>query len=442
MAMETATTATGMASEHTRRTVLATAVPAVAAGALAACGGESTPAAKSLAPATIRFTPANGPGGDVLAFEPLLPQYMAERPNVKVELEVVAEGGWTKVNALLMADSAADVMRVNDDSVYQWGSSRKLTHLDPFINKSMKREDYFPPEWKDMLVDGKQYSMQPHFGVNLFVYSTDLFKKAGLTAPADWNKTWDWQTFVEACRRLATPNAPPGQETFAVTFPANYVVPLVWGNGGRQYTADEMKCVFNSKEAFEILQEVQDLIWVQRLFVYGQNGSQLFGAGRLAMNWGDPQFGTRLPPEVQWDLMPTPKSKKEVFQEGYVRTFGIPSSTKNVDASWDLMRWLMLQKAQVHLGQAGYGVPALKSAGDPTFKEGPLKDKNWKLIPEGLNHDVPLANNPIGQTFKDQYTKGPADEFLKNKMPTREMLDFGCQEVDNKIRELSWKKKG
>jgi hypothetical protein len=56
-----------------------------------------------------------------------------------VELEVIAEGGWTRVNALLMADSAADVMRVNDDSVYQWGSSRKLTHLDPFINKSTPR---------------------------------------------------------------------------------------------------------------------------------------------------------------------------------------------------------------------------------------------------------------------------------------------------------------
>jgi ABC-type glycerol-3-phosphate transport system substrate-binding protein len=423
--------------------VLAAGAATVATTFLSACGGQTgTSDVKTLGPVTVRFTPANGPGGDVQAFEPLLPQYMQERPNVKVELEVIADGGWTKVNALLMADSAADVMRVNDDSVYQWGSTGKFTHLDPFINKSMKRDDYFPPEWKDMLVDGKQYSMQPHFGVNLFVYSTALFKKAGISAPTDWNKTWDWQTFVDACRKIATPNAAPGQEVYAVTFPANYVVPLVWGNGGRQYNADETKCVFNSKEAAEILQEVQDLTWVQRLFVYGQNAAQLFTAGRLAMNWGDPGFGTRLPPEVPWDLMPTPKSKKEVYQEGYVRTFAIPTSAKNVDASWDLMRWLMQQQAQVHLGQAGYGVPALKAAADPTFKDGPLKDKNWKLIPEGLNHDVPLANNPIGQTFKDQYTKGPADQFLLNQMPTREMLDSGCQEVDNKIRELNWKKKG
>jgi multiple sugar transport system substrate-binding protein len=205
--------------------VLAAGAATVATTFVSACGGQTgTPDVKALGPVTVRFTPANGPGGDVQAFEPLLPQYMQERPNVKVELEVIADGGWTKVNALLMADSAADVMRVNDDSVYQWGSTGKFTHLDPFINKSMKRDDYFPPEWKDMLVDGKQYSMQPHFGVNLFVYSASLFKKAGISAPTDWNKTWDWQTFVDACRKIATPNGAPGEEVYAVTFPANYVV--------------------------------------------------------------------------------------------------------------------------------------------------------------------------------------------------------------------------
>jgi ABC-type glycerol-3-phosphate transport system substrate-binding protein len=125
-----------------------------------------------------------------------------------------------------------------------------------------------------------------------------------------------------------------------------------------------------------------------------------------------------------------------------VRTFAIPKSTKEVDASWDFMRWLMTLPAQVHLGRAGYGVPGLKAAGEPTFREGPLKDTNWRLVPEGLNHDVPLANNPIGQTFKDQFSKGPTDRFFKGEIKAQDLLLNGCQEVDNKIRELSWKKKG
>ena len=426
---------------RTRRVALASGA-ALAAGAVGACAApQGTPEAKTLAPATVRFMPASA-GAEGQIFESLLGAYAQERPNIKVELETIPPEGWTQVNALLMADSAADVARVNDDSVYQWGSSGKFTALDALVDRSLKRDDYFPPEWRDMLVDGKLYTIQPHFGVNLLVYNTGLFQKAGVTAPTEWSKTWDWPTFVANARKLATPNAAPGQEVFAMTFPANYVIPLVWGNGGRQYTADETRCVFNSPEAAEILQEVQDLLHVHRLLTYGQDATQLFGAGRLATNWGDAVFGTRLPPEIGWDLMPTARSKKEVFQEGYVRTFAIPKSAKQVDASWDLLRWLLQPKAQIHLGQAGYGVPALKAAAEPTYREGPLKEKNWRLIPEGLNHDVPLATNPIGQTFKDQFSKGPADLFLKNQLKVRDLLDAGCQEVDNKIRELSWRKKG
>jgi multiple sugar transport system substrate-binding protein len=433
----------GTARATTRRVFLG-ANGAAGVALLAACGAPRSEQtrAQSLAPATIRFTPANGPGGDVNTFEPLYAQYMQERPNIKVEPEIIPEGGWTKVNALLMAESAADITRINDDSVYQWGSSGKLLHLDPFVNKTMKRDDYFPPEWRDMLVDGKLYSMQPHFGVNLYVYNKTLFQRAGIAAPTEWTKTWDWNTFIANCRRIATPNAAVGQEVFALSFPVNYIVPLAWGNGARQYNADETKCIFNSKEAEEVLQEVQDQIHVNRLFAYGQNAAQLFTAGRLGMNWGDPQFGTRQPAEVQWDLMPTPKSKKEVYQEGFVRTFAIPKSTKQVDAAWDFMHWLMKLKSQVHLGQAGYGVPALKAAAEPTYKEGPLRDKNWRLIPDGLNHDVPLANNPIGDTFKDQFARTAGEKFLRNEVKAREFLNSGVQVVDGKIRELNWKKKG
>lgn len=426
---------------RTRRNMLA-ASTVTAAGLLVACGAPSETGTKTTAPASLRFLASSG-SGEVPLFEPLLPMYMEERPNVKVELEVISEGGWNKVNALLVADSAPDVTRVNDDSVYYWGSQGKLLHLDPYVNKSLKREAYFPLEWTSMSVDGKLFSLQPHFGVNLFVYNQSMFARAGVTAPADWAKAWEWPAFVASLQKLATPNAAQGQEVYGLSFPVNYLTPLVWGNGGRQYSADETKCTWSSREAQEILQEVQDMIHVHRLIAPpAQNASQLFAGGRLAMNWGDAGFGTRQPPEVQWDLMPSPKSKKAVFQEGYVRTFAIPNATAQRDASFDLLKWLLETRAQVHLGRGGYGVPALKTAGDPVFKEGPLKDKNWKLIPDGLNYDVPLANSPVAEEFKNQFTRDLSTRFMRNEITVREFLDQGCQAVDTKIRELNWKKRG
>ena len=67
---------------------------------------------------------------------------------------------------------------------------------------------------------------------------------------------------------------------------------------------------------------------------------------------------------------------------------------------------------------------------------------NWKLIPDRLNYDVPLANNPIADQFHNEFTRIPAERFLANEIKAREFLDQGCQEVDNKIRELGWRKKG
>ncbi|MGH2371228.1 MAG: extracellular solute-binding protein, partial [Chloroflexota bacterium] len=376
--------------QRTRRGVVLSGVAGVGGAALAACGaGGSGGAAttKTVAPVSLRFLASSG-AGEVPMFEPLLPQFMEARPNASVQLEVISEGGWNKVNALLVADSAPDVTRVNDDSVYYWGSQGKLLHLDPYVDKTMKRDAYFPPEWTAMSVDGKLFSLQPHFGVNLFVYNTSLFTEAGVVAPTAWRTTWEWNTFVGNLRKLATPTAPPGLQVYGVAFPVNYLTPLVWGNGGRQYNADQTQCTWNSTQAVAILQEVQDLMHVHRLALPpGQGGAkEHFSSGRLAMNWGSPGFGTQMPPELQWDLMPTPKSKKAAFQEGYVRTFAIPMAGKHHDASFDLLKWLLELKAQVHLGRAGYGVPALKAASDPVFKEGPFKDKNWRLIPDGLNY--------------------------------------------------------
>lgn len=415
------------------------------AGALAACGAgnAATPrASKTLKPATIRFTPANGPAGDVQSFEPLYAQYMQERPNIKLEPEIIPDGGWAKIDTLLTADSAADVTRINDDSVYGWGTGGKLTQLDPLVAKSLKKDDYFPMEWQAMVIDGKLFTLQPHLGVNLFVYNKTLFQRAGITAPTDWKQTWTWDTFVGNMRKMAALGAPAGSggEVFGAYVGGAYMMPMMWGNGPTPLNADETKCTFNSPAALEILTEMEALIHTHKL-VTTSNQAQFFQATRLGMSFGAPQFGTQQPAEVQWDLMPPPKSKKASWQEGFVRTFAIPRATKELDAAWDFLTWLMQTKAQVHLGQAGYGVPALKAAGDPTYKEGPLRDKNWRLIPDGLNHDMPLAPTPISQTFKQQYNNSAGD-FFSGKVKAREWLDQGCLNVDNRIRELDWKKKG
>jgi HTH-type transcriptional regulator/antitoxin HigA len=84
------------AGGETRRGLGAASAAGLGALALAACGGApaSPQASQTLKPATIRFTPANGPGSDVRQLEPLLARpalSAAERAYVDLLSDLLAD---------------------------------------------------------------------------------------------------------------------------------------------------------------------------------------------------------------------------------------------------------------------------------------------------------------------------------------------------------------
>lgn len=148
-----------------------------------------------------------------VASEPMWKQiglmYEAEHPSTKVE---VLTGTLDKFYAMITAGQIPDVWGpwdtpgITADVMRGWA-----LNLDPYIARDAREinlSDFFPGVMKQFRINGKMYSMPVFSYTDWYIYSPEMYAKAGLhappTDPAD--KAWNWEKMVEnarKCTRLA-----------------------------------------------------------------------------------------------------------------------------------------------------------------------------------------------------------------------------------------------
>lgn len=171
----------------------------------AACtgGGASTApsaaapsaAAPSVAPSEAAAEPVefdwwhiaiNDPGK--ADFQAIADAYMAEHPNVKINITVLENEAFkTKLATEMQAGNAPDLF-------HSWGGGIMAAQADAGMLKDITADI---ADWKDTVnpgalsvysYNGKQYGVPWDLGIIGFWYNKDLFEQAGITAPPT---TWD-----------------------------------------------------------------------------------------------------------------------------------------------------------------------------------------------------------------------------------------------------------
>lgn len=420
------------------------AEPTKAAETKPAAQATAAPAAKPAASGqqtTITFS-ALGNDKEFEMYNAILDVFEKKVANIKVDRQLAPGTNWQKVEAMFAGGTATDLIRVNDDSVYWLGSNNKVVELDPYLKADVKMDAYYPATWQALNVDGKQRSFQVCMGCNTFYYNIDLFKAAGVEMPpTTWKEAWDWNKFVEVTKKLAKIE---GGKTvqYALAYPINSWTAVWYSNGGVQYNADETKCTLYSPKAVEITQEWGDFVHKLKYAPFPEeNQLELWNGGKLAMWWQSMSVPPQFKAEIKWDIMPMPKAKERAFTEFFVRSFAIPTTTKSVDAAFALGKFFMEKEGQEEFAKRDWGVPTLKSVAEgPVFNDPKRPPAHRAIWAEGLNYDVPLANNPLAQQWKFNQNKftevengqKTADQWLK---------DFEAS-MDAEIKKINWKKKG
>jgi multiple sugar transport system substrate-binding protein len=414
------------------------------AGGPAAGGAQGTPGAGAKA-AEIHVNFRQG--SDAEWQQRLIPQFEAKNPNIKVILDVLpAEPEyWAKVQALYATGQVGDMIWASLGNYKNFADKGLLGNLDPIISRDKyDLKDYAPVSLETMRWQGKLFGMPwgAHTGNPAVIYNADLLAAEGIKIE-DAVKSYD--SLYEAAVKLT--KGPAGSRTQYGFNPSGGQIGMnnhIRAYGGDFYDAKGEKLTLDQAPA-------QDAIkWIQKMwrdtaptFGTGYNADELFANGRIAMNqtgWtgqfvpGDAQIAGKF----KWDIAQMPKGPKGIVgTQLTINGITMSSITKQQDATWTYIKYMMDPEAQVQIVLNNGGRPAPRAAvlKNPELLSKlkapnvyvPLYDSalGW---PEPANHRWPEFNAAVDQVFGPIWTGAVS-------------LEAGMREVNSKLQEILSKPK-
>lgn len=169
----------------------------------------------------------------------------------------------------------------------------------------------------------------------------------------------------------ADPKFDPGKiKAYGCTLPPLY--PMLWSNGGGLASEDGTMFMMNSPESVEVLQKMQDLIWVHHVTPspqasqsMGLNGiapttDVLMETGKLAIDfngmWKTLDYSHHK--DLEWGMGVLPKFLQPVTNRGGTAVT-IQSATKFPDAAYEFYRW-RYSPERINLYEIGLWMPIEK----------------------------------------------------------------------------------
>ncbi len=280
-------------------------------------------------------------------FRSLIADFEESHPGVRVELQITPHA---RVFDKLMISTAGgnppDVSRVSSTWFHPCAAKGLFEDLGPFVtNDTTFNLDDFYPETIDAWgkYQNRLYSIPTDIDIYAMYYNKDLFDEAGVPYP-DWS--WDWDTYVEAAKRLTRIDA-PGKRVVWGTATDQFWQSYVYQNGGSLLNDGLTRCTLGEAAAYEALQWESDLINKHHVAPTAEESGQigtlkLFEAGKIAMyvsgSWAAELQLAKDNVAFNYDVAPLPKGKKRASFFGGA-AYAIMSGSKHKKEAWELVKW-------------------------------------------------------------------------------------------------------
>ena len=227
-------------------------------------------------PAELTFTYWGSPF-EREAIEKMVQAFNDAHPDIRVRAQHIPDGYEEKISTMLAGGTPPDVAYLGEGQAFPWALEGVIEDLTPHFMSD--------PEASNRLqVAYYNYEGDKTIGTNtaaetiILYYNKELFDAAGLGyPPSKASEAWTWDEFVEAAKRLTrdrngndatSPDFDPDNvETYGVSFPQWWggYLPLIYSNGGSLASEDGTELLLNQPEAVEVLQNIQDLIYVHHV---------------------------------------------------------------------------------------------------------------------------------------------------------------------------------
>ncbi len=348
---------------------------------LTACGGAQPPAAQApaaqapaaqppaaAAPTTISMMMWGDPA-ELDVWNQIVADFHAAKPDITVNVEVSDwDSYWTKLKTLLSAGTPPDVFAMDAPLYLDYQSRDVLLNLQPYLDKNPDMlKGVYPQTLEAYKTPAGLYGLPRDFQTIVLFYNKDMFDAAKVAYPtADWTYD-DLRTAAKALTKVG----PDGKVTQFGFYSDLWDMELVWSeaiwaNGGEILNADHTKTLIAEPNALKAWQLFHDMMFVDKSYPDSNQvqeyGGDPFMAGVAAMtsigHWAVPGYAEA---NFKWDVAPMPKGPAGPATSVNSAGFVIGKASKNPDAAFEFLKYVLSEPAQTRLAQLGFACPVLES---------------------------------------------------------------------------------
>jgi len=329
----------------------------------------------------------------------ILAAFGRRHPDIPTKAEyVVGQRYEAKIQQLLVADAAPDVLLFQDEPFPNFARTGKFAPLDAFMQTPGYRidlkHDYYPTAWQSFVYEGRTYGIPIWGGANLIFINKPCFRAArryhlehdGVAKP-DWPADdWTMDEFLQTCRDLTIDFDGDGRiDQFGFFFPfATYWLPWIWSYGAAVLDASHTRWALFGPQAERVMQLWSDM---RNKYHYCPQSGQIgqmnqgvgFLTGRVAMftsgPWSMPFLNEA---GLDYDVVAMPRGPAgrwtRVTWDALVLfdpPGDSPEQTARMKRAWKLIHFATGPEAARIVCRYQRSIPALRAAGEAFIRANP-----------------------------------------------------------------------
>lgn len=374
-------------------------------------------------------------------FQSLFDEFQKAYPKIKIQANGIAAGDWATfgntVSTRLAGGEKPDILSVATEGQLLMSSKGLFEPLDDLIERdSSTTKDFYDnvsprlQEWLDTYgsPDGKTYFVPGGYNTVVQYLNKKTFEDAGIELPsADW--TWDdFRGIAEQLKEKA------GVYIAGVGFgfPFGEILPWLFSNGASTLSDDWKTATYNSPAAIESAEFVKALVEDELVPRPGGefDAPTQYQRGKLAILTG----GRYALPDIRrlelvdgTQIVNFPRNAKPGTPIGW-DGWAIFKSSKNKEAAWTFLKWLMSVEASTYYAeQGGTNVPVREdvAASDAFLNNAP---EGTNLIAEAIDFATPVPS-PAKQAQVDAEVKKGWQAAILGTQPAEAALNAANEAI-------------
>lgn len=287
--------------------------------------------------------------------ETVVQEFERLNPDIKVNFRPLA-GDWTnKLTTEMIGGTAPDVFEMWGDFSVNWAENGMLLDLRPYVKRDFTAEyikGFYPGQWDASVVvsgprAGLRYGIPRYTNSIILFYNKDALDRAGVQDPHQMEqaKNWTWNTLVQTAKKAMQ------YQSDRVTrwgYQEYRWAQWVWSNGGKvfDFPQNPTRYMMDRPEAVAGLDFLRSLAYDHQVAA-PDRWSVSFPAGQVAIatGWGScciRGWESEIKGQFKWNIAPIPVGPTGKRVSGvFLDMWGIYSQSKNPDAAWKFVKFLL-----------------------------------------------------------------------------------------------------